>query len=543
MPWHRARCVAVVVLVLASAPVAAAAVQDPPAPAAPQEPPAEEPPVSPPALKEPQPQEDTLTAADEAPGSRDVTVSFAGNFIADRLPFDVPFNVTGSVEASVKRLELSVYRVPSNVDLAELINYLQTTVDCVGRRPQGPRVVRVSRSVATPGAGGRFSLFVNALDPQYFYALCFVGVTPVPSAEIDADARRVLAATIPRTDTGGDIRLTLLADIRAAMSDRIAQLGAGRRVPARIPEGNLFDRSREHPQFGPIVARLAEPYGNMAIQARGFNESLEALVADVAAARAAKVAITSELLAALPPATLRLPSRESAVTANRPFDAAAYTFATAKQLLDKALGSDAADSQRSARDALVDSILELEDAAKTYGGFYESLRNVTNELLTFVALEAQAVTVTLGSSVLGADLVRSAYISLDAGIAYPWRLENMVFYAGSNIYFRPINKAAPLRYKGTFLHRFALTVGVTTTVNDDSRRAQDLRATDQEDTSNSLLLGAGIRITPSLRVGGGVLVFKESDPNPLIEQTSVAVTPYVAFTADVNVAQIFRSMF
>jgi len=41
----------------------------------------------------------------------------------------------------------------------------------------------------------------------------------------------------------------------------------------------------------------------------------------------------------------------------------------------------------------------------------------------------------------GSDLSRSAYVSLDAGVAYPWRLENMVFFA-ANIYFRPINKAA-----------------------------------------------------------------------------------------------------
>jgi hypothetical protein len=119
----------------------------------------------------------------------------------------------------------------------------------------------------------------------------------------------------------------------------------------------------------------------------------------------------------------------------------------------------------------------------------------------------------------------------------------MVFYAGTNIYFRPINKAAPLRYKGSFLHRFAVTVGITTTVKDESRRAEDLRTTADQDTSNSLLLGAGFRVTPSLRVGGGVLVFKETDPNPLIDQTSVTMTPYVAFTADVDVAQLFRSLF
>jgi hypothetical protein len=71
----------------------------------------------------------------------------------------------------------------------------------------------------------------------------------------------------------------------------------------------------------------------------------------------------------------------------------------------------------------------------------------------------------------------------------------------------------------------------------------DLRATpDNQETSNSLLLGAGFRVTPSIRIGGGVLVFKESDPNPLIEQTSVSTTPYVSFAADVDVARLFKSL-
>ncbi len=494
----------------------------------------------PPPLTGPTPQQDTFTAADEAAG-RNVTVSFSDNFIADRLPFDVPFSVTGNVDTAVKRLELSVYRVPSSVDLSRLITYLQTTVDCVGRQPPGRLV---SSSAASPGAGGRFSLFVNALDPQNYYALCFVGVTPVPSAEIETDVRRILAATIPRTDTGGDISIALLADVRQAMSERIALLGAGRPVRATIPPNNLFDTSRDDPRFSPLVGALAVPYIPMLFQARNYQGTLNKLLGDLAAA-GATVPITSELLAALPSASSTLPARESAITDPAPFDASTYRFDSGKTLLDAAIRAAAGrPAELGALNLLAADLKALTDFAKAYGDNYDQLRSAATALLNFVALEARAVTVTLGSSVLGADLARSAYVSLDAGIAYPWRLENMVFYAGTNIYFRPINKAAPLRYKGTFLHRFALTVGITTTVTDASRRAEDLRATpDNEDTSNSLLLGGGLRVTPSLRVGAGVLVFKESDPNPLIKQTSVAVTPYVAFAADINVAQIFGSLF
>ncbi|HZI79176.1 MAG TPA: hypothetical protein VFD69_06665, partial [Vicinamibacterales bacterium] len=391
-----------------------------------------------------------------------------------------------------------------------------------------------------------FSLFVNALDPQYYYALCFVGVTPVPSTEFDADVRRILANLIPRLDSGGDITNAMLADVRGAMSGRIADIGAGRPVRATIPDGNLFDSKRpSDPRFGPLAAALGAPFVAMGLQATNYTNDVNDFVAKVAKAGTdATLRFSSEFAAALATVSRPLPNRASAVTGPSAFDSSTFRFEEARAALDNAVKAAAPGSaELTTLNDLVTDLQQLVNAAQTYGVEYDRLRNAAATLLTFVALEARAVTVTLGSSVLSADLARSAYVSLDAGIAYPWRLESMVFYAGTNIYFRPINKAAPLRYKGTFLHRFALTVGLTSTVNDESRRASDLRTTEEDDTSNSLLLGVGLRVTPSLRVGGGVLVFKEADPNPLIDQSSVAVTPYVSFTADVDVARMFRSLF
>jgi hypothetical protein len=513
---------------------------------------ASEPPASastetqpPPRLTGPTPQEDTLTAADEAPGSRNVTVSFTENFIADRLPFDVPFNVVGTVEAGVTRLALSVYKVGTDEDLAELINYLQTTVDCEGQRPRG---LRVSRSTVSPGSDRRFSLFVNALDPQNYYAFCFVGVTPVPTMEIEADARRILAGTLPGLIKEKDIRISALRTVHGIMSDRIARLGAGRKVPAKAPPGNIFAQSEPNEAFGDLARDLGESFGNLPGQLDNYSQAFQKFITDFGTVRnnaTTRKLLTNEIITSFPPATRRLPTPESAVTGNVAFNRSLYVFDNALNLLQAAADAAPANSQEAGDlDLLSRDLSAIADSANLYGDFYESLREASTKFMSFVSLEASAVTVTLGSSVLGADLSRSVYVSLDAGIAYPWRLETMVFYAGTNIYFRPINKAAPLRYKGTFLHRFALTVGITTTVDDKSRRAQDLRATpDDEDTSNSLLLGGGFRVTPSIRVGAGVLVFKETDPNPLINQSSVTATPYVAFTADVDVAQIFRSFF
>ena len=505
--------------------------------------PAELPPALP-RLTSPEVRQDTFTAADEA-GGRNVAVSFTNNFIADRLPFDVPFNVVGTVEQTVRRLELSVYRVSSNVDLGNLINHLQTTVDCVGQQPPGRRV---SASSVAPGPTGQFSMFVNALEPQHYYAFCFVAATPIPSNEFEADARRILGTVLPGLVKQPDIPLSILNAVHGVMRDRIAQLGAGRPVRATIPPGNLFAEGvKPDARFAALANALAESYGNLGTPQANFRASLDQLVADIATARAgpAKDVFTPEIVAQLPAASRGLPTAQTAVAADTKVDRSLYSFAGAIAQLEKAKATLPAGSQAVTDvDEVIVDLQELDDDATQYFRFYDALHQAASTFMSYVALEARVVSVTLGSSVLGADLSRSAYVSLDAGIAYPWRLENMVFFAGANIYFRPINKAAPLRYKGTFLHRFALTVGITTTVRDESRRAEDLRNTpDNDDTSNSLLLGGGFRVTPSMRLGGGVLVFRETDPNPLINQKSVTVTPYVSFTADVDVAQLFRAVF
>src|SRR5512139_899473 len=83
---HRLTCCVHVVAAAAMLAVPSMVMGSPQAPAAPQDTPVAGEPTPPPALTGPRPQEDTLTAADAAPGSRNVTVSFSDNFIADRLP-------------------------------------------------------------------------------------------------------------------------------------------------------------------------------------------------------------------------------------------------------------------------------------------------------------------------------------------------------------------------------------------------------------------------------------------------------------------------
>lgn len=368
--------------------------------------------------------------------------------------------------------------------------------------------------------------------------------------------RQILIDALLVVPETGSVGITVGNAFQDRLAERIAQLGRERSTPAVIPEGNIFHPDRvvmQGDDFAVLMGTVENPWRALSptgIAASGFAKA----IAEVQAARAAveadamvRALLPQEVFDALPRADLTLPARDLAITSTTPFAIGDYNVETAAAALASAVTAATVAKNEAAQKLLTPLLVAVRTVggtARNYGTSYDMMRTAAQQVINKTVLESRLVTVSLGSSVLTADMNRNAYVSLDAGIAYPWRLENMVFYAGTNIYFRPINKEAPLRYKGSFLHRFALTIGVTTTVSDDSRRAIDLRPTPtNEETSNSLLLGAGLRVTPSIRIGAGALVFKESDPNPLIDQTSVTATPYVAVAADINVAAILRSFF
>jgi len=127
------------------------------------------------------------------------------------------------------------------------------------------------------------------------------------------------------------------------------------------------------------------------------------------------------------------------------------------------------------------------------------------------------------------------YVSADAGILYAGDIGIGALYLGSNIYFRPVNKDASLGEFGSLGRRLAVTVGLTvSSVSDENNLTRSDLFWNQ-----SLVLGGGYRITSSLRGGGGAIVFREANPNPLITKRSPAVTWYVSFSFDLNVMKGF----
>ena len=128
------------------------------------------------------------------------------------------------------------------------------------------------------------------------------------------------------------------------------------------------------------------------------------------------------------------------------------------------------------------------------------------------------------------------HASLDLGLLYAGDIQTGALYVGTNIYFRPVNTDVGFTEADSFGRRLALTVGVTISSAADAtnRMRSDLF------WNQSLVLGGGFRLTPSLRAGGGALIFLESDPNPLVDQKSLAATWYASLSLDLDLARVFR---
>jgi hypothetical protein len=139
----------------------------------------------------------------------------------------------------------------------------------------------------------------------------------------------------------------------------------------------------------------------------------------------------------------------------------------------------------------------------------------------------------LGSSTAPYEARFGWYVSADLGLAVVPETDELSSYIGANVYLRPVNKKAPIR---RFSQRFALMAGLT---------VEKLSHPDRKGlvSDRPVLLGAGIRITEHIRLGLGAELFKEDDPDPLVEDDSFAVTPFVSFSIDWDVAQQFKNIF
>ena len=165
----------------------------------------------------------------------------------------------------------------------------------------------------------------------------------------------------------------------------------------------------------------------------------------------------------------------------------------------------------------------------------ESRKEKIDTYISHLGDQFRTDVVVNGTSVGDLNTRHGWYVSGDVGLAWATDLDEVFSYLGTNIYFRPVNKNAPL--KGLqFFRRFSIMIGLT---------LQDLKKSGQRENvigSRMLVVGAGLRFTSSMRVTGGALVFKEPDPNPLIRDANLALSPFISLSFDWNVASTLGSL-
>ncbi len=162
----------------------------------------------------------------------------------------------------------------------------------------------------------------------------------------------------------------------------------------------------------------------------------------------------------------------------------------------------------------------------------EQRQEAIDRLVDQLALELESQVVLLGTTVGDYETRASFYISADVGVGFAPDVEEMFTYFGTNIYFRPVNKKAPLKGM-SFKKRFSIMLGLTNESLESEGQLKGIVGT------SPLLIAGGFRLNDFIRLSAGTVIFKDEDPNPLITEESLAWSPYVSISIDWNLRKIF----
>jgi hypothetical protein len=122
----------------------------------------------------------------------------------------------------------------------------------------------------------------------------------------------------------------------------------------------------------------------------------------------------------------------------------------------------------------------------------------------------------------------NTYIGLDAGLLGAQDVHRVLPYFGANLYFRPVNKNAPLGWCPCLGRRVSLTLGVTAVSVAEKDRIEDTFK------GHSILTGVGVRLTDYWRISGGLLVIRTYDEDEPGELRLGAV-PSWATSLDIDI--------
>ena len=520
-----------------------------------------------------------IQAADP-PAVKEVAIDLAAHSFVQVLPFDVPFFITGQAPPRTRQIRVTI------VDLK---------TGGAGPAVQFPWDAEQVSETQTP-----FRILMPRLDAERFYRFRFDFRRTLLKEEVD----QIRTLATPRFEEvmrrlelqDGELSAADSAALRQRLSSTLEEMiGPSRQV---IVEGTLFDPKTPHPdvlnQFNVASREVIAPQEDRAEVVDGYTARqaavrvpLDAIRADAALDRVIagiEASTDQSIITALGQwrsgidlASLNDSQAAGRATGTQPVIPPPVPFASIwtvndvtpfdrnyrrtladldalRQLLEASLPL--LPSLAAADRAAVQALLAANGSLRAARNHVDALTNLTARLRAdlderttalanlsrLVDVEAQRVVVVEGTTVADFRTAQNWYISMDAGFAYAFRIATMTPYVGANIYFRPVNKDAPLSLVDSFGRRFALTFGITlnsieeTTDAGVAVPAANKNRFDLLTNGRALLLGAGFRVTPSLRLCGGALVLKERDPNPLISRISVATVPYVSLSLDFDVA-------
>lgn len=158
------------------------------------------------------------------------------------------------------------------------------------------------------------------------------------------------------------------------------------------------------------------------------------------------------------------------------------------------------------------------------------------ELSGFLVRQASTEVPIVATSTGSFSTRAKNHVSMDVGILYSGDAGEVLPYFAANFYLRPVNRDVPLAQVGGLGRRFSIMVGVTYSSIHEEENGRVLR--DDLFGSQALVVGAGLRLTDAARVSVGALVYQENDPNPLVDDLSLAADPFFAVSFDWDVRSL-----
>jgi hypothetical protein len=469
------------------------------------------------------------TLAGQAGNALDVVeVDLNGQTFNRALPFDVQFIFTGQVSEEIDLLVVHCWRLDNDTKTGKPILREDLETDDNSCWAGGP--LRWLNAIEPTTPNPMFRVQVPPLDAKHTYQFRFISqVTPKEALAMEQKVRALVDSTLWRAGAMADLEPDA---IQKQLIKSLKQVTGVSRFPDAAFNSLLLSVRDVQSQIDSTV----EMYQSAV---KKFNVQFSTLRSD-----SNLKSLKGELAVAAAP-TLRSKDRESAAALSDFIQRNSSYFSGALANVHKLRTSLGTASQSSEITDMVNSTDQALTDAENALRSLPSMLDLRAKKVAAVASESRTLAASIPSpvdSIITGSTPSSNSVNADTGFVCAPELSLCKPYAGANFYTQPIDKRAPLRQFGPFFspsslsHRMSLTVGLTAQSIADSKTREDLFG------SQSLVIGLGARLTNSVRLTAGTLVFNKLSPNPLSTDKKLTSTYFVSVSFDINMAPAFTGI-